>query len=64
MSADFFGDIYYIVLLVKRGEGRRDWEVVLRYGVRMKNNMITLESIEFTFLNILLIPLDYNIYLD
>ena len=32
-----------------RGEGRRDWKVGLRYGVRMKH-MITLESIEFIFL--------------
>ena len=28
-----------------KGEGRRDWVVGLRYGVRM-NQMITLESIE------------------
>ena len=41
-----FGDVNTCGL---RGEGRRDWEVGLRYGVRM-NHMITLESIDFRFL--------------
>jgi hypothetical protein len=38
-----------------KGEVRRDWEVRLRYGVRM-NHIITLESIEFS----LYIYLDYE----
>ena len=34
-----------------RGEGRRDWVVWSRYGLRM-NQVITLESIEFSFYDI------------
>ena len=45
MCAGLFGDVLTCGL---RGVGRRDWEVGLRYGVRM-NHMITFESIEFFF---------------
>ena len=37
MSAGLFWDVLTSGL---RGEGRRDWEVYLRYGVK-KNHMIT-----------------------
>ena len=40
-----FGDVIKCGL---RGEGRRDCEVDLSYGVK-KKHMITLESIEFSF---------------
>ena len=43
-----FGDVLTSGI---RGEGRRDWKVDLRYGVK-KNNMITLESIELSFFDI------------
>ena len=43
-----------------RGEGRRDWEVDLRYEGK-KKHMITLESIEFIFLHILYL---YSLILD
>ena len=36
------------LVLCLRVEGRRDWEVGLRYGVKM-NHIFTLESIEFSF---------------
>ena len=39
--SNLFGDVKSCCL---RGEGRRDWEVGLRYGVSI-NRMITLESI-------------------
>ena len=43
--ADLLGDVLTCGL---RGEGRRDLEVDLRYGVK-KNHMTTLESIELSF---------------
>ena len=45
MYGGFFGDVLICGL---RREGRRDWEIDLRYGVK-KNYMITLESIDFFF---------------
>ena len=45
MCAGLFGDILTCGLT---GEGRMDWEVDLRYGVK-KNHKITLDSIEFSF---------------
>ena len=42
---DLFGDVKFCGL---RGEGKRDYEVGLGYGVWM-NLMITLESIELSF---------------
>ena len=38
-----------------RGEGRRDWEIDFMFGLK-KNHMITLESIELSFLTYI-IPL-------
>ena len=49
VGADLFGDVLTLGL---RGEGRSDWEVWLRYGVKM-NRMITSESMEFIYLLIL-----------
>ena len=48
LISDLFGVVKYCSL---KGEGRRDLEVGLCYGVNMKL-MITLESIEFSFLDI------------
>ena len=45
MREGLFGDVLTCGL---RGEGRRNLEVVLRYGEK-NNHMITLESIEFSF---------------
>ena len=58
VSADFVGDVQSSGL---KGEGRRDLEVGLRYGVRI-NHMITSESIEFSFFSTYSKPL--YIYLD
>ena len=60
--AGLIGDVLTCGL---REEGRRDWEVDLRYGVK-KNHMITLESIEFRIVNsdIYIIPLYVYIYLE
>ena len=45
MCAGLFEDVLTCGL---REEGRRDWEINLRYGVK-DNYMITLESIELRF---------------
>ena len=55
-----FQHCYVGKYLCFRGEGRRDWEAVLRYGVWM-NHMITLESIECIFLTYII---TLYIYLD
>ena len=57
VNVGLFGDVLTYGF---RGEGRRDLEVDLRYGVK-KNHLITLESIEFRFFTFI-IPL--YIYLD
>ena len=49
-----FGDV---LICGSRGEGRRNWEVNLRYGEK-KNHMITFESIEFSFY---VIPLYFSL---
>ena len=62
VCAGLFGDVLTYGL---RGEGRRDWEVDLRYGVK-KNHMITLESIKLSFFFTYIIPLciSISIYLN
>ena len=48
LISDSFGVVKFCSL---RGEGRRGWEGRVKNGVRM-NHMITLEEIEFSFVNI------------
>ena len=48
MCAGLIGDLLICGL---RGEGRRDWEVDLKYGVK-KNHMIIFDSIELSVIEI------------